>query len=645
MKKRFYILLTLITLILIYTIGCGGGNDGITTPSSITTGGGETDNITETTGSLSIKVNWPQDGIEGSFVFASGSNELTASDLYGVDRIDFEIFEAKDYPDTKIKLAGGSLVRPPDNNPSTLRIELLPAIKIKVEATLYKRNNETLSFEKTMTPIISSEFQIVPGDNSFHWEVGEIKTYLNLSSEIEISEETEVTASLKMEGSGIEDQPTPTLRLDDGTLESQGACGLQHYDVKFTIISSIGELLPKGSTIPQAEVIETTDAYGNASAIVRSDTEGTVTVQAEFQLSPSEVVILTQDIEVKGDYDYSLDMALSHDKLPSVPDLERESEITVNLTKTSSSSDSEPVSEKQVDFEIEILNRDGTVYSGTDIFLSSSSEITNSQGEAKTSLICNAISDYMGKIVTIKAEVEVGTPDNPETKTVTEIIKIGKYSFSMSPVGPYITTTSGVSYISAFLSLDYGSYPHVKLEGKTINFSIGSDSTTEGELIDIVSTTDSEGRARATLKPASNIVGTVVVEAEFIDGSNTFTASCPVHLYPRFDTHLELLNEPPSSEYQYYEPGDTVEIKLTRYPTGGFSPVNLPVHNVLEGDINNPGNTISPEYTTTGPNGEIFVNIVLSSSAENVRFTYISKYIRTYDNVEISNGGIVYAGH
>ena len=643
MKYKFILPLLIVTLLgLSLVYGCGGGNDGITTPSSITTGGGETDNITETTGSLSIKVNWPQDGIEGSFVFASGSNEFTASDLSGVDRIDFEIFEEKDYPDTKIKLAGGSLVRPPDNKPSTLKIELLPAIKIKVEATLYKRNNETLSFEKTMTPIVSSEFQIVPGDNSFHWEVGEIKTYLNLSSEIEISEETEVTASLKMEGSGIEDQPSPDSRLNEGILESQGECGLQHYDVKFTIISSIGELLPKGSTTPQAEVIETTDAYGNASAIVRSDTEGTVTVQAEFQLSPSEVVILTQDIEVKGDYDYSLGMALSHDKLPSVPDLEKESEITVNLTKTSSTSDSEPVSEKQVDFELEIINRDGTIYSGTDIFLSSSSEITNSQGEAQTSLICNAISDGMSKTVTIKAEVEVGTPDNPETKTVTKVVKIGVYDISTGADYYYITTTSGVSHIFGYLELDYGRHDSVYLEGKTINFSIGSDSTTEGELIDIVSTTDSEGCATATLKPVTDIVGTVAVKAEFIDGSYTCTSSRPIHLYPRFNTYLEFLNKP-TGEYEYYKPGDTVKIKLTRYPTGGFSPANLPVHNVLEN--NTAGHTISPEYATTGPDGEIFVNIELSTSVENVGFTYVSKYIITYDNVEISNGGIVYAGH
>lgn len=80
MKKKIYVTLLIIVIsTLIISIGCGGGNDGIV-PSSIPN---STDNSnTIKNGYIKVTIVWPQNGVEGKYLFTSGENTITASMPY-----------------------------------------------------------------------------------------------------------------------------------------------------------------------------------------------------------------------------------------------------------------------------------------------------------------------------------------------------------------------------------------------------------------------------------------------------------------------------------------------------------------------------------------------------------------------------------
>jgi len=99
------ILLSIMLLILaglILSIGCGGGNNGVT-PSSLT----PTPN--NLTGYITIKIAWPQKGLAGSCLISSGNDEdtLTASIPADVSLIEVKIRDANESTPNNNTLTNG----------------------------------------------------------------------------------------------------------------------------------------------------------------------------------------------------------------------------------------------------------------------------------------------------------------------------------------------------------------------------------------------------------------------------------------------------------------------------------------------------------------------------------------------------------
>ena len=94
-RKNYIITVTLLIFGIIIAVGCGGGNDGITTPDSILNQG----NTTEGRGYITIRVIWPQGEASELCSLSSGSEEntLTASMPGGTTGVKVNVRE-KDAP-------------------------------------------------------------------------------------------------------------------------------------------------------------------------------------------------------------------------------------------------------------------------------------------------------------------------------------------------------------------------------------------------------------------------------------------------------------------------------------------------------------------------------------------------------------------
>jgi len=267
MKNQTFISLLILTIFtLIIVVGCGDGSgDAISNPGSIN------NNTYEQTGSLIIKILWPQSTIEGECTLSSNeANTLIASMPHGTRSVSLRVYER----DNTDNLFAGRTYEWDYLEPILVdTIDSLPVVWVIVEVTPYDKNNYPI-----VDPI-KKEIQIIAGLNILGMNLGheclEVAAhppYIALSPVIpsragvgppspELSGETQIVARLYLESPDIPDQPvivTPTpgvVPRDTADIESQGAWGLENYEVKFTVLSGAGaELIPLGGTDPEAVV-------------------------------------------------------------------------------------------------------------------------------------------------------------------------------------------------------------------------------------------------------------------------------------------------------------------------------------------------------------------------------------------------------
>jgi len=310
MKKQILLSIILLTVFgIIIASGCGN-DSGIVNSPAITNDNNTNDTPDSENGFLTIQIMWPQSGSEGSFVFSSGdSNTLTASMPYGTTRIEIKIREAID-EDINNALPNGKYTFnwSPDKTYDFHTLGPLPVVKVKVRAEAYNAADELLGEP------IEKEIQIKAGNNlidiGLGFEILELLAnppYISLNPVIpsragvgppspELSGETQIVARLYLESPDIPDQPvivTPTPGgvepKDIADIESQGAWGLENYEVKFTVLSGTGaELIPLGGTDPEAVVTAQTNPMGYCGATLRTNTAGTIIVKAECILDPND---------------------------------------------------------------------------------------------------------------------------------------------------------------------------------------------------------------------------------------------------------------------------------------------------------------------------------------------------------------------
>ncbi len=144
MKKQIFLSLFLIAIVVItILIGCGGGNDGITQVTTVSTPTVQPSGY----GSLTITVVWPQKQTASNELITSSSKDeknLIASAPMATDKIIVNVYEADTYIDdkdyTKNKTPLGLYVFEnvnPLGGEQKAVIEHIPAIKVVVRADAY----------------------------------------------------------------------------------------------------------------------------------------------------------------------------------------------------------------------------------------------------------------------------------------------------------------------------------------------------------------------------------------------------------------------------------------------------------------------------------------------------------------------------
>ena len=344
MQRNVYLSLVLITLLAFIIIsGCGGGNDGITQPSSITTPTATPSG----SGYLVIDVVWPkEEAASGKCIISSGKNDkdIIASIPKGTIKVVFSVYE---YDELKEDHLGEVIIKgnPYEEDPfapatimypATRIILTLPAVKVLVKAESWGFNFNSLQ----LYPIgykISDPVQIKPGMNEVELPLGNqgftLKAippdialqYVSRSSAIvniaftptpvpgysydsqkgyypiiiaptpcNYSGETQIIARLVVESPDIpEATPTPPFigkenSNSNNTLESQGVMGLENFEVKFKVIDGDGTLYPIGSQESQETVSAYTASDGYCNAILKTTQPGDITVQASCELVPGD---------------------------------------------------------------------------------------------------------------------------------------------------------------------------------------------------------------------------------------------------------------------------------------------------------------------------------------------------------------------
>jgi len=276
MEQKLYTTLIVLTIFtLIIATGCGGGNDGITTPDSISNQG-NTVNTQQLTGSILLKIIWPQPGIDGSCIMASGSNNnsLTASMPSDTIRLNIDVLEFNDPNNILFQKQFDK----PDTAETIVKIEALPVIKVIVKARAYDDPNSTV-------PISEAEqvLDIHVGYNPVDLVLGDYDLILDTtSSEISINEETTLTAKLE-----IVKNTLPPVR----------------EPVKGKLI--VFDCDPTYATLSSSD--GTTDDNGNCTTILTGKEEGTITVSAEFEAGGIDYIAII-DITIKPSFTYSLEL-------------------------------------------------------------------------------------------------------------------------------------------------------------------------------------------------------------------------------------------------------------------------------------------------------------------------------------------------
>lgn len=159
MKKVIYTTLLIVALCtIILSTGCGGGNDGISQPSSINTTTPENnDNNNENTDSafINIKIVWPQAGIDGKCVITSENREtnLFSSMPFDTTKIFVEVLEEFEDPNTPENvLESGSVERTAGEEEASITLGPIPATKVMVRATAYYYNGK----DNTYYPLVTA---------------------------------------------------------------------------------------------------------------------------------------------------------------------------------------------------------------------------------------------------------------------------------------------------------------------------------------------------------------------------------------------------------------------------------------------------------------------------------------------------------
>ena len=319
MKLNLFLSFLLLTLLAFSIIsGCGGDNNGITQPSSITT---PTVNPSGS-GYLVMDVVWPEEeAASGKCIISSGKNDkdIIASVPRGSIKVVFSVYE---YDESKedylgdVIIKGNPYAEDPLKDPATIlypatRIILaLPAVKVLVKAESWGFNFNSLQLY-SLGYKISDPVQIQPGMNEVELDLGkqgftlkaippEITLHEELSSSIIAIEtpvpligETQIIARLVVESPDItEATPTQFVPKEDSnannTLESQGLAGLENFEVKFKIIDGDGTLYPIDSQISQETVSAYTASDGYCNAILKATQPGNIIVQASCELIPGD---------------------------------------------------------------------------------------------------------------------------------------------------------------------------------------------------------------------------------------------------------------------------------------------------------------------------------------------------------------------
>jgi len=158
MKKYIYSTLLILTIsILIITTGCGGG-DGVTQPGSITTSP-DNNNVMENSGSITVKVVWPQAGGEGKCIFSSGGKgEITTSIPADTKIILVTVRSDKDNKDNIFEEYSSQwhlFEWEPGHEGSAFAIlKPIPAVKVIVRAVAYNSTN-SIEYASPQAPVIT----------------------------------------------------------------------------------------------------------------------------------------------------------------------------------------------------------------------------------------------------------------------------------------------------------------------------------------------------------------------------------------------------------------------------------------------------------------------------------------------------------
>jgi len=290
-----YIHLTLLILaifILAITTGCGSG-DGVTQPGSITTSP-DNNNVVENSGSITVKVVWPQPGIEGKCIFSSGGkDEITASMPGDTQKILVTVRSDKDDPNNIFEEYSDQwhlFEWEPGEIEESAFLNPIPAVKVIVRARAYNSLG-VIVFSPPKAPIIynnpisetETELDVILGEANFaELHLGEYA--LNLSGNSNkfafipdfespdfIAPDTAtITAELNIEfpyddTSGVEPTPMP---VKDREIRFQIFSGNAYFDDGTT-----GK--PKTLTVPTGD-----------------DGKCQVIVKADETIAPGEAVVV-----------------------------------------------------------------------------------------------------------------------------------------------------------------------------------------------------------------------------------------------------------------------------------------------------------------------------------------------------------------
>jgi hypothetical protein len=262
MKIKFLLTLFFLTILsLIISYGCGGGNDVITQPSSITT---PTVNPLGY-GYLVVEVVWPQnDSVSDKCIISSGNkdNELIASMPDGVMYVVVKVREENALEESVMTTGDGKEAKATINwnlGEDRAVIGPLPAVKVNVRAEawgIWRSGAFKMFHVDTKEPV-----QIKPGMQPVDLDLGKegftlkaippditLQPVITSNSIVNIgplptptpvisySGETEIIARLVVESPDIPDA-TPTTFTgkensnSNNTLESQGVMGLENFEV------------------------------------------------------------------------------------------------------------------------------------------------------------------------------------------------------------------------------------------------------------------------------------------------------------------------------------------------------------------------------------------------------------------------------